>query len=300
MFKGHDGLYLINKPTGISSQKYLADFKEQELGLDRSRKGIGHTGILDPFASGLLLVGIGEGLKLLHAFQGLEKTYVARMVFSHHSESYDTETPLILNENYCSKEVDWSKFLKNKIGSFMQKVPKFSAARINGTRAYKIAAKNTNDPSLDKLKEKPREIIQANYISSGIEKEQFEDELKYHKISLEVSSGTYIRALARDWGAELFDCEGFLISLFRKKIGKFQLDANQNFKKLSLSDLEHYYEIIEFDDQEKITALRNGLFYGDQIVAIDSSKQKLLVHSETGNVLAVLDERSQLKRVVNC
>lgn len=190
-----------------------------------SRKGIGHTGTLDPFAQGLLLVGVGEGTKLLPPLQGLDKTYRVEMVFTQTSPSLDTESEIVAYNNGLEPIFQWManpearrSFLSSQRGDHEQVPPELCAVKIDGRPAYELARKGQLDP--ERLKPRSFQILDATDI--GVREFQIAGRtLGVWIFDIRVSSGTYIRALARDWGRMLFGRPGMLTSLTRIAIGPF-------------------------------------------------------------------------------
>ena len=218
------GLGLFWKPTGPSSSQFLGKVKrELELG-GPSRKGIGHTGTLDPFAEGWLLVGWGEGTKLLSGLQKLDKIYEAEILLGASTETLDNSVPLkpwALESDLSPQEEYLKKFLQTKIGKQAQIPPLFSAKKVEGVRAYELARKQQEV----ELKACEIELFSAQHLSLvKVEKNLWKWTVRVH-----VSSGTYIRAFARDWARELFGYEACLSGLKRIGIGHFLKEAQESF-----------------------------------------------------------------------
>jgi tRNA pseudouridine55 synthase len=217
------GLGLFWKPSGPSSSQFLGKVKrELELG-GPSRKGIGHTGTLDPFAEGWLLVGWGEGTKLLSGLQKLDKIYEAEILLGASTETLDNSVPLkpwVLEDDLIPLEEDLKKFLQTKIGKQSQIPPLFSAKKVEGVRAYELARKQQDV----ELKACEIELLNAHHLSLvKVEKNLWKWTVRVH-----VSSGTYIRAFARDWAKELFGHEACLSGLKRIGIGHFLNEAQES------------------------------------------------------------------------
>lgn len=249
------GLGLIWKPRGQLSQKTLLEFKNQVLQLEKvsGKSQIGHTGTLDPFAEGLLLVGWLEGTKLLFPLNGLDKTYRVGMRFGSTTDSLDltgvmTEAaPEKLAEITDLAVSRWlppkffEDFLKAKIGPMDQVPPIFSAVHVDGQRAYDLARKGETPV----LKAKKVELLAARHIA-------FDPKLLEWVFEVTVSTGTYIRSFARDWGLELCGFPGHLSSLLRLRVGAFEWGSELpettagegpiQYKLLKIQDLSHYFE----------------------------------------------------------
>ena len=202
-----DGILIINKPSDWTSFDVVAKIRNK-LGI----KKIGHTGTLDPMATGVLVLCLGKATKLAQKITDTDKEYVAEVTFGATSTTDDAEgevTPF----SSAVKELTLDE-IKTALAAFqgtiLQLPPDFSAKKIGGKRAYKIARKG------EKPKLEPREIT-INEIKIL--------DYKWPKLSLRIdcSKGTYIRSIARDLGEKL-NVGGYLTGLIRTKVGKFTLN----------------------------------------------------------------------------
>ena len=205
----HHGFLLINKPTWLSSFGVV-----HQLRPITGEKKIGHAGTLDPFATGLLIVGIGKMYTTrLEEIQGLSKEYVATMVLGVGTDTMDC-TGKVKQLNVVKNTVVTDKMINDAIapfiGDFMQEPPIFSAKNVDGKRAYKLARKG-RVTSLEKVP----------VFVSGITVLDIRNGL-FPEITIRVncSKGTYIRSLVRDIAKELNTC-AFTKCLTRTKIGEY-------------------------------------------------------------------------------
>ncbi len=275
-------LLLFWKRQGLTSHAALAELSKI-IGHKRKggKSGIGHTGTLDPFAEGLLLVGVGEGTKLLSAFTGQDKSYEAVFDFAHSSDTFDTESNP--TENFGATEfLELSKvwnqekislFLKSKIGFFDQVPPQTSAVHVDGKRAYEWARAGITK----ELKARPARIHSIEVLSWKW------PELR---VVVKVSSGTYIRSLARDWGLELFGKSGRLTRLIRQSIGPWAAEAaefspEKPHKYLSLNDLQMEFDSKALEPYE-LKGLENGSWNGNTL-------KKALLIAPDGQIKAWVD-----------
>lgn len=199
---------LINKPAGWTSFD-VVNFVRNRSGGKKTK--VGHAGTLDPFATGLLIVGVGrEATKRLDEFKNLKKTYRATIHLGATSNT-DDKTGVIVEQEVKNhpeqKEVE--NILKLLLGSQEQIPPMFSAKTINGTRLYKLARKGIE------VERQPAsieifEIRLLNYIYPRLE------------IEVSCSTGTYVRTLARTIGEKL-GVGGYCEELERTAIGDFLL-----------------------------------------------------------------------------
>lgn len=210
-----DGLLVIDKPKGMTSHDVI-----NELRSITHIKKIGHAGTLDPLATGLLIVGVGkEATKNLQKFQKLAKEYVATIRLGAISETLDSEGNI--EEKPVEKiplRNEIEKLLEGFVGKIKQIPPMFSAKKIQGERAYRLARKGIKV----KLQPQQIEIYKIEIVKY---------DWPYLEIRVHCSSGTYIRALARDIGEKL-GCGGIIEKLKRTKIGSFSLKDSVSLLRL--------------------------------------------------------------------
>jgi len=212
-----DGILIINKPIGPTSHDMV--YKMRRI---TGIKKIGHAGTLDPFASGILVILIGKATKLQYKFMEMDKTYVGTLKLGEISDTYDITgvKSKIRISNFKSITNDKiSETLKTFIGEIKQTPPIYSAIKINGQNAYKLARKGI------KPKIKPRKI---KIYSIKLLKYKW----PHLQIEVSCSKGTYIRSLANDIGKKI-GCGAYLEKLTRTKVGKFNLKNSANPESLN-------------------------------------------------------------------
>ena len=199
------GFILINKPSGPTSHDVINGLR-RITGI----RQIGHAGTLDPFASGLLLVGIGEATKLLRHFVGLDKKYEAVLKFGATSDTQDRTGKITIdNKQLTIDQKEIKKVLKSFIGKQKQIPPMFSAKKIGGEKLYDLARKGI-------AIEREAQTIKIY----GLKLSKVKGQMLH--VNCHVSSGTYIRSLAHDIGQAL-GCGAYLEELKRTAIGDFKL-----------------------------------------------------------------------------
>ena len=202
------GLLLIDKPLGFSSNQALSKIK-----WIFSAKKAGHTGTLDPLATGLLPICLGEATKFSSHLLNSEKTYEASIKLGWKSSTGDAEGKLTESKIISLSLEKLQKELKSFIGLSKQTPPMFSALKYNGQPLYKLAREGV------KIERQEREIDISKLILLNYSKNII-------KIEVTCSKGTYIRTLAEDIANKL-GMEGYLTELRRTKIGK--LNINEAF-----------------------------------------------------------------------
>lgn len=204
-------ILLIDKPEGVTSFGVVARVRRVLSEKVGEKVKVGHTGTLDPFATGLLILLVGKGTKRSNEFLKLDKWYEATIRLGATSSTGDLEGGISVSED--AKEPERSeieKVVAGFVGEIDQRVPNFSAVKINGERAYKLARKGVEV-------EMPVRKVQIYQI----------DILDYKwpelVIRCHVSSGTYIRTLGEDIGEKL-GVGGYLTELRRTKVGEYSVE----------------------------------------------------------------------------
>jgi len=208
-----DGLILVNKPNGMTSHD-VVNIARRAFGIRR----IGHAGTLDPMATGLLILGVGKSTKKLGDITGSSKTYNTEITLGATSTTDDKEGAIekVGDTQPTLKQIQ--NILEKFTGDILQTPPIYSAIKVNGERAYKIARRG------ETIKMEPRKIT-----IHKIELVSYKYPLL--EIKTDVSSGTYIRSLARDIGKEL-ETGAYLSKLERTSIGEYKLENAIELEKI--------------------------------------------------------------------
>jgi tRNA pseudouridine55 synthase len=202
-----DGLLVLDKPQGITSRDAL----NQALRWFPRRTKMGHTGTLDPLATGVLVLCLGTATRLVEYVQDMSKTYRSLFRLGATSDSDDADGQLTPTPNAVDPGLaNISRELTHFLGAISQVPPAYSAARVAGQRAYDLARKGTQ------VDLEPR-IVRIDRVEI----------LRYDWPELEVEvdcgKGTYIRSLARDLGSAL-GCGAYVQTLRRTRVGPFHAD----------------------------------------------------------------------------
>jgi len=220
------GVLVIDKPVGMTSHQVV-----QVIRRGTHIKRAGHTGTLDPRASGVLVVLIGPAVRLSQYLSAEKKRYQATIKLGQQTDTYDSEGAIT---NTSDKEIAREQFeeaLKGFVGEIEQVPPAYSAVKVKGKHAYDLARKGEevkleprliNVFSLDLLEWNPPEVV----------------------VDVFCSSGTYVRSLANDLG-ELLGCGAYLTGLRRTKSGRFTLRDATSLRKLSDSfETNSWYQFL--------------------------------------------------------
>lgn len=280
------GLVLIDKPQGWTSHDVVAKLRK----IAGTRR-VGHAGTLDPMATGLLLIGINSATKLLTFLVGEDKTYFATIRLGASTITDDKESDvLVRGDQQKIKDLNLPAIesaISQFRGQIMQVPSSVSAIKVDGERAY---AKVRSGDEV-KLAERPIEITTFEITNSiGIVQE---GDNTYFDIEVQVdcSSGTYIRALARDLGESL-GVGGHLTALRRSRIGKYTIDQAQQLDGLSSETLSvldislaarQQFETRSLSEQDVI-----DLRHGKRLKASGKGAKPFAGVDESGKLIAML------------
>ena len=268
-----NGWLFIDKPKNLTSFKVI-----QKLRKLLNIKKIGHAGTLDPFATGILAIAVGEATKSIK-YLNQNKVYIFDVIFGESKDTDDiTGKTLKKSKSIPSKE-NIDRCLINFIGEHSQVPPKYSAVKIKGKRAYELARKNK------KFEIKPKNIFIKSLVCLGSKsKNEF-------SFKLECSSGTYVRSIARDLG-KMLGTYAYVSELRRVKIGKIEekdiilldkfeelVHIGEHFETmLSIRDVLDDIPAVQID-QELSHKFQNGLSF--EYPSRESDCDYLLIENNT-------------------
>ena len=247
-----DGIIVINKEKGCTSHDIVYKVKKM------FNTKVGHTGTLDPNATGVLPILLGKGTKISKYLIEHDKEYEVVLQLGVKTTTADEEGEIIEEKEVLKEsleQLEIERILKSFIGKIKQMPPKYSAIKVNGRKLYEYARKG------QKVEIKPREVEIYNIEITNIQKEKKQIEFK-----VSCSKGTYIRTLCEDI-AEKMRTVGYMKELKRTKVGDFnieqaitlgQLQEKENIKIITIAEMFKDKEEIILEDS-KIILLLNGV-----------------------------------------
>ena len=285
------GLVLIDKPTDWTSHDVVAKVRKAV-----GTKKVGHAGTLDPLATGLLVLGIESGTKLLTFLVGADKTYLATIRLGVSTVSDDSQSEVLETASQEALAAIENTQIQQEIlkltGVIQQRPSSVSAIKVDGKRAYDLVR------SGEEVELKSREVTVSSFelVSSTKSPEGYID----LEVRVDCSSGTYIRALARDLGQAL-GVGGHITSLRRTRVGSFDVaEAKQitDLENLALTPLAQaasdLFPIINLS-AEQVT----DLIHGKRLSDVGEQSGLIAGLSGSGDLVAVLEPvGSDLKSVV--
>lgn len=206
----NENIILINKPKGITSFDVIRKLRKK-MGVRK----MGHAGTLDPMATGLMIIGVGEGTKKLNDYIKLDKDYIADILLGTSTDTGDLEGEVIDNIKLYEIDADYIQSIINAFeGDFMIKPPVYSAIKKDGKPMYKYAREGK---SVD-IESRKMTVYKSDFL--GIEEMQ---EGFVVRVFFSVASGVYIRSLVTKIG-EILGVPATLSGLERTRIGDFKLE----------------------------------------------------------------------------
>lgn len=213
----------VDKPANMSSHDVVYACRKIFPG-----HKVGHMGTLDPLATGILLIGVGQSTRLNQFLENLDKTYIVKMEFGKSTSTYDAEGEIISKCEVPKKINDKKfaeKYVSSLVGRHKQIPPIYSAVKINGKPAYKQARKGIDI----NIPERNIEIYNTKLLS--VEKNIW-------NIMLHVSKGTYVRSIVNDIGKDLL-CGAYVSKLRRSHIASVGLENAYKLEDLDKINLEN-------------------------------------------------------------
>jgi len=288
--KAVDGVLLVDKITGITSHDVVEKFRR------RSKiKKVGHTGTLDPLATGLLVLCVGKSTRLQAYLMGMEKTYEGTIQFGWATDSYDAEGEVVGEATPVDvTQVDFQPLIANFLGPIDQMPPQFSAKKVGGVRAYELARKG------EVAALTPKRVTVYEFEITGVTGSTVQFRVRS-------SAGTYVRSLAHDLGAAA-GIPAHLKDLRRTAIGNFKVSDSIAFDAIdptplddilkapqfqSLSEIDIPLEKIRIDWGQQGKLMRGqavimtpgGVFKVGDLLALGNPSDQLVAIGEVINVL---------------
>ena len=246
-----EGIIVVNKPKGITSFDVIRKLKK----ILKTKK-IGHTGTLDPLATGVMLMCVGKATKLASDLEAKDKVYIADFDIGYATDTYDIEGKKIAENIIEISKENLEQSIKKFIGNIKQVPPMYSAIKIDGNKLYHLARKGIEV-------ERPERNVTIEYINLL----DFKDNKA--KIETKVSKGCYIRSLIYDIGQDL-GTYATMTALQRKQVGDYSLEdsysleqieemvLNNDFKFLKTIEEIFSYDKYSLQTEKELTLYKNG------------------------------------------
>ena len=271
-----DGIIVVNKEKDFTSRDMV-----NKVGKILGTKKIGHTGTLDPMATGVLVMCLGKCTSLVDMITSDYKEYVAGVRLGILTDTLDTTGEVIDKCDVSYSRDDIIDSLNSMIGEYYQEVPKYSAVKINGKKLYEYAREGIDV-------ELPKRLVNIRSIEL-VSDIRYSDGYIDFSIKCLVSKGTYIRSLIRDI-ADKLDCYGVMSSLVRTRQGDFNINdsysisdiENGNYNIINLGTFfKDKYKVIVDDDLKKDVLngkILKNIYGVDEVLFVDSDDLVLALY----------------------
>lgn len=282
-----DGIIVVNKPKDYTSRDIV-----NIVGKKLNTKKIGHTGTLDPLATGVLVLCVGKATKLVEILTSNDKEYVAEVMLGVKTDTLDVMGTKIEEKDVIIEKEVIENVLKEMIGSYEQEVPIYSAVKINGKKLYEYA-RNNEEVIL------PKHLVNIKDLKL-ISDIKYENNKTIFSIYCKVSKGTYIRSLINDFALKL-NTIGIMTNLQRTKQGIFSIEDsytldqinNDNFKMISIENAINDCEKIVVDENLEFK-IKNGvkvpnIYNQDKVLFLNSIGKAIALYKVSSKDTEVLE-----------
>ena len=266
-----NGLLIINKPVGYTSRD-IVNIISKKL----KTKKVGHTGTLDPLASGVLVITIGRYTKLGEILTSLDKEYISEIKLGIKTDTLDITGNILEKKDFNLQKEDIEKVFKKFVGKYKMEVPIYSAIKINGKKLYEYA-RNNEEVELPIKTVEIKELELIDYKEGII------------KFRTKVEKGTYIRSLIRDICKEL-NTIGTMNSLIRTKQGNFLIENAQeledNYNLLKITDVLNIktYNLNDKEYQKVINGNSLVLNSNEEQLLLEYNNEEIAIYNKEDNI----------------
>ncbi|MEY4068528.1 MAG: tRNA pseudouridine(55) synthase TruB [Actinomycetota bacterium] len=278
------GFVVVDKPAGMTSHDVVGRLRRRF-----NERRVGHSGTLDPDATGVLLVAIGNATRLLQFFGNLPKTYTGEVVFGTATTTLDASGEVVATSDMSTLTIERVREASRRfVGDIMQVPPMVSALKVDGRRLHEIAREG------GEVEREPRQVTVHRYVV--LDEVERVDGNPIVSIEVTCSSGTYIRTLAADLGAALGGV-AHLRNLRRRAIGDFVVTATHDAASIDTSPLMSAVATLAHLDAESIAMVSVG---DEDAVKVRNGRQFDSLgglDGRVGETRIVLNQRNELLAV---
>ena len=278
-----NGIVIIDKSAGMTSRDVVNKVSEIF-----NTKKVGHTGTLDPLATGVLVVCINKATKLVDRLTSNDKEYIAECILGIETDTLDIEGKVLSEKDTIISKQDIIDTLNKFKGIYNQEVPIYSAVKIKGKKLYEYARENID------IKLPSREI--TIYDIKLLGEPSYENNKTKFKFACRVSKGTYIRSLIRDIASTL-NTVGIMSNLRRTKQGKFSIEDAVTLDSLNKNDIIPIKDILDIKQVELTSDIEKKVLNGVKINNIYNEKEILFTKNKKEIALYKKDENSKLMKL---
>ena len=280
-----NGIFIIDKPKGITSRDVVNEVIKKV-----GTKKVGHTGTLDPLATGVLVVCVGKATKLVEELTSEDKEYIASVTLGIKTDSLDSMGSILFEADVLKTKEEIIDALNSFKGRYEQEVPIYSAVKINGKKLYEYAREGI-DVKLPKREIEVKDIELIDNIEYKNNKTMF-------KFKCKVSKGTYIRSLINDIATKL-DTIGIMTNLRRISQGNFKIEDSVKLDDINIDDLKNIIDILPYKKIEVTDDIRKKVLNGALIDNIYNEEEILFIEDKEAIALyKITNDKNKLKSYI--
>ena len=268
-----NGVFLVDKEAGVTSRDVV-----NEIIKKTETNKVGHTGTLDPLATGVLAVCVGRATKLVDYLTNADKTYIAEITLGIETDTLDLEGSVLKEEIPMITDENIFQAVMSMRGKYEQEVPIYSAIKVNGKKLYEYAREGI----AVELPKREVEIYDISVVSPVVR----ENNKIVFSVECSVSKGTYIRSLVRDIAYKL-NTIGIMSKLRRIKQGNFLIEDCKEIDDIRLADMVSINELLKWSNMLTVDDILKKDILNGKIISNIYGQDEIVFVDQEGLVLAI-------------
>ncbi len=280
-----NGILIVDKPKHVTSRDVVDDVVKIF-----NTKKVGHTGTLDPLATGVLVICVGKATKLVEELTSTDKEYIASVTLGIKTDTLDSMGIELFSEDVAKTKQEIMEVLNSFKGTYEQEVPIYSAVKKNGKKLYEYAREGINV-------ELPKRIVEIKEIEL-LEDIEYKNNKTMFKFRCVVSKGTYIRSLINDIATKL-DTIGIMTNLRRIRQGNYKIEQSIKLENINENSLRSIIDILPYKKIEITDDIRKKVVNGAMVDNIYNEEKILFIeNNEAVALYKITDDKSKLKSYI--
>ena len=281
-----NGILIVDKPKNITSRDVV-----NEVVKKFNIKKVGHTGTLDPLATGVLVICLGKATKLVNELTSTDKEYIASVTLGIKTDTLDSMGSILFEEEVSKTKEEIIDVLNSFKGSYEQEVPIYSAVKRNGKKLYEYAREGIDI-------ELPKRTVEIKKIEL-IDDIEYKNNKTMFKFKCTVSKGTYIRSLINDIATRL-DTIGIMTNLRRIRQGSFKIEDSIKIEDINENNIRSIIDVLPYKKIEITDDIRKKVVNGALVDNIyNEDKVLFTLENEAVALYKICDsDKSKLKSYI--
>lgn len=268
-----NGVFLVDKEAGVTSRDVV-----NEIIKKTETNKVGHTGTLDPLATGVLAICVGRATKLVDYLTNADKTYIAEITLGIETDTLDLEGSVLKEEIPMLTDENIFQAVMSMKGKYEQEVPIYSAIKVNGKKLYEYAREGI----AVELPKREVEIYDISVVSPVVR----ENNKIVFSVECSVSKGTYIRSLVRDIAYKL-NTIGIMSKLRRIKQGNFLIEDCKEIDDIRIADMVSINELLKGSNMLTVDDILKKDILNGKIISNIYGQDEIVFVDQEGLVLAI-------------